>query len=524
MPRDVRPTPVNEETPRQGRIAYWFETTIIRGFKRLLNDARETLRDILNLGVRDFVEDTEGELIELVRPFATALLDTPGIPENIKAPIREAMSGSRPAGLIVIVGLVAAFMSVFGQYAMAPLGRQIEQQSDSLVRSQLFDPNTLTALVTRGIISESEYQTFMAYNGLEDRAIQALKSLAVPLFDDGTLTQLLFRGEVSEGYVSETLSKQGYTPDQITKWLSLRDIIPSPTELVSMAVREAFSDSVAAQFGYDEDYPAEAAEWASKQGMDEVWFRRFWRAHWSLPGLVQVREMYNRGIIGDDILNTYLRAADLPSFWRESIRQWMKSEVTRVDVRRIYASGLITTEDVYQRYLNLGYNSDDAALMTQWTSAQYLEDERELTKSDILGMYEDGILNYDEASAYLSALDYRDDAIGLLLAHRDLKRQERYERQIIDNIKKLFIAGVYNATDVYEQLGKLDTPASFIEQSLDVWRLEQANKVSIPTVAQLRDMAQKGVIPWERWRVEMGNRGYSGEYISWYEQLYREET
>jgi hypothetical protein len=89
-------------------------------------------------------------------------------------------------------------------------------------------------------------------------------------------------------------------------------------------------------------------------------------------------------------------------------------------------------------------------------------------------------------------------------------------------VKKLFIAGIYDRTDVFQELGRLDTPADFIEQSLAVWDLEIANKVSIPTTAQLRDMALGGIISRERFRIEMGNRGYTPEYISWYEALWLE--
>lgn len=520
MSKIILPTPIDEKPPAHQRISWWFENTIIRGLKRFLNDGRDTLKDILRVGVGDIIEDTEADLIELIRPFANEILSIPDIPQYIKEPIEQAMLGKKQGGLAVVVGLVLVLFVTFREHIIGPLGRQIEQQVERTIRSTLFDPATLIALHHRNLITTDQLQKFMAMNGVSNEGITALKQLAIPLFDDASLSQLMFRGLASDGEVKSTLSSQGYTPEQISKWIALREVIPSPTDLVSMAVREAFNDETAAAFGYDDDYPTEAADWAEKQGMQPIWFKRFWRAHWNLPGLVQVREMFNRGIISDAQLEIYLRAADIPRFWRESLTKWFKSEVTRVDVRRIFSLGLIAPEDVFDRYLRLGYNAEDAGLMTQWTVAEYLDPDRQLTKSDILGMYQDGLLNETEATTYLTALDFSAEIILLLLAQQDLKRQAKFEGQIIANVRKLYIAGIYDRTDVYTDLGKLDTPATFIEQSLDLWDLDIKAKVTIPTTAQLRDMAQEGIISEERFRSEMGKRGYVGEYVDWYVKLW----
>ena len=520
MPRIIVPIPKGEEPPANRRISWWLENALIRSMKGFLNDARDTLRDILTGGVTEFVEETELDLIEIIRPFAQMLLDIPGFPEEVKSPIREAMTGKHQAGIAVILGLVGALIGALASGAMSPISRLASYAADSAVHSLLFDPPTLMAMRLREIISEAEYNSLMSMNGASVTTSQHLAQLARPLLSIAELTQMKWRGLLADGNVKSELGHYGYNPAQQNFLVELMEVIPSPSDLVAMAVREAFNDETASTFGYDEDYPVEAAQWAEKTGMKPVWFKRFWRAHWNLPGLVQVREMFNRGIIDENELNIYLRAADIPPFWRKSLSQWFKSEITRVDVRRIYSLGLIDTPDVYQRYLRLGYNEEDSALMTQWTAAQYLEADRELTKTDILSMYEDGILNEDETVIYLSALDFRLDAISLLMAQRDLQRQAAYEKQIIANVKKLFVAGVYGRNDVYAELGKLDTPASFIEQSLDVWDLDIKAKVSIPTTAQLRDLAQMEIISHDRFREEMSKRGYTDEYVDWYYQMW----
>lgn len=520
MPRDITPIVINEESPQHKRISWWFENTIIRAIKRLISSIQLQLRQLFHFSLSDFTEEFESDLISIIQPFIDTIVNTPEIPEYIKKPIREAATGKHQAGLAVLALIIPALSAGLEQGIGGPVGRITEAVFDQFLKSRLLDPGTLVALKQRGLVDTNKFRVLMWKNGLNDDAIEALVQLAIPLFDDSTLTTLYWKQEISQDYVISILKKKGYTDEQIPLWFDARTLIPSPNDLVSMAVREAFNDATSRQFGYDEDYPSDAAEWAEKGGMKPEWFKRYWRAHWSLPGLVQVREMFHRGIIDEGIVNVYLKAADYPVFWRKSIIEWMYQEITRVDVRRIYDLGLIGPEEVFERYLKLGYNAEDAGLMTEWTVAEYSDAERQLTKTDILNMYQAGILDENESTIYLTALGFRNDDIALLLAHRELKRQEAWESSIIKIVKDMFIGGIIDETEVFIELGKLDTPANFIEQSLSVWRLEKKRKVVVPTTTQLRDMVLGEVISIDEFNAEMANRGYSEKYINWYRKLW----
>lgn len=520
MAYDIDDIPISEPQPANMRISWWFENTIVRAVKRILNATKDMLKQIFSFSITDFIERYENDLMPYVEPVMRKMLEVPNLPSFVRTPINKALEGKSQAGLAILAIFTAILAGGLYQGLSAPLGRAIEQFFDVILRSRLIDPGTLIVMYQRGIISESRLTELLALNGLNNEGQQALKQVAIPLEDDSLLTQALWRGKIGEEFVWNVLRKRGMDDISIQHWLESRKLIPSPGDLVTMATREAFDDSVAQRFGYDADYPTIAGEWAEKQGMDSQWFRRYWRAHWRLPGLVQIREMFHRGIISEEEVSLYMRASDIPVFWRDALIKWMQREVTRVDVRRMYSLGLINEQDVYDRYLRLGYNSEDSILMTQFTVATYMDKERELTKTDILNMYEDGILNEGEAYEYLTSMDYREGDISLLLAHRDLKRDEKWERQIISIVRKLYLAGIYERNDVFIQLGKIDTPGAFVEQTLQVWDLEKEQQVRIPSVTQLRDMAAAEVITVDTFRQEMENKGYNAKYIEWYVGLW----
>jgi len=517
--------PITEQRPKDRRIAWWVENTVIRSVKRIINDLGDSIRKVLSFSISDFVEDFEKDLIELVRPIAEYILATPKLPHFVRKPIQEAMTGEKQAGLAILAVLVGALAMAISSGIAEPVGKLMAQVVNQILVPTLVDPGTLIAMWRRGFISHSQLDTWLGYHGYGEKARESLKKISERLIDESTLTQAFWREKISDAEVSTQLEHRGFSPKEVALWKEARNIIPGPQDLISMAVREAFNDRIASQFGYDEDRPEEAKLWARRQGLSGEWFDRYWRAHWQLPGLVQVREMYQRGFIDENEVDLYLTAADIPSFWRTAIKKWMRSEVTRVDLRRMYDLGVITIDEVFDRYVRIGYTPEDARKLTEWTEKQYLETERELTKSDILTMYQEGLLNSMEATTYLSSLDYQDESIMLLLAHRDLKRQQKYESTVISNTKKLYIKGIYDKTDVFAILGKLDTPGTFIEETLQVWDLEKKALIAVPTVTQFRDMVLADVITIEDFRKELLNKGYKPVSIKRYVKLwFTEET
>ncbi len=523
MSMQVPDIPTSEEQPKHKGLSWWLENSLSRVFKRFVNQSKDTINALLAKVFETTTHNLENAIIPFIRPFANIIIDSPGIPDSIKQPIKDSLSGQSQGGIAIIAAVVWALGETVKMGVSGPMGRKMSAQVDRKVRSYLFGPEICIELWKRNIISETKCNDLLAYNGISDSAIVAMKQLKTPILDDSTLTNLWWRKDISSDLLRIELRKKGMNDAQISLWIQLRQVIPSPGELVSIAVREGFNDSIAAQFGYDENYPTEAAEWAEKGGMQQQFFRALWRAHWNLPGLVQVREMYHRGIVGDNELDTYLLAADYPVYWRNSIKEWMFSTVTRVDARRMYDLGIWSIERVKRHNLELGYNEADATDMTIWIAMSYAEKERELTKTDILSMYKDGILNYNESIQMLTSLDFNPASMSLMLTHQDLKRDEEYERAIIRNVKDLFIGGMYNRQDVLIELAKINTPPDVIRQSLAVWDLEKERKIVRPTVAQLRDMAQEGVITVNEWRNEMSNRRYGEKYIDWYQRLWLEE-
>jgi hypothetical protein len=514
---------ITEPKPVYQRIAWWIENAFVRIFKRVFNSLKDGVQDMIALALGESLEDMEQVLIDDLRPLLDEMAQIDELPSWAKQVIANARSGQHQAEVLLLVPFVMALVGILSSGMSQAISPAVTHTFNRLLRLQLVDSFTAVELYRRKIVDDNDLKQLTRSNGWPDWQTELMKQLSEVVMNEGDLLNAYWRGDVSEGKVNEQLGKRGYSPEYIDLWKKLSVRIPSPGDLISIAVREGFDDAVATRFGYDEAFPGEAAEAAAKGGMPTEWFKRLWRSHWRLPSITQGFDMFHRGIMSQSDLELLMRAADVPSFWRSKLIQLSYNVVTRVDVRRMYALGVLSIEEVYQSYQAQGYTPDDAAKMTEWTVAEYAEEERELTKSDILGMYRDSVLNENEASGYLTALGYEEATIGLLLVREDLRKAADYEKEVVTNIKSGFMANIYDENDVRAELGKLDPPAGYVDDLLELWKLEKRRRLTRPTVTQLRDMWLTQVINDNELQRELEGRGYSELYIDWYKALWTEE-
>jgi hypothetical protein len=294
----------------------------------------------------------------------------------------------------------------------------------------------------------------------------------------------------------------GFSADDARLLIRLARWIPGPSDLIRMAVREAFDDRIAQKYGYDQDFPPAFAEWLAKTGGSAEWARAYWRAHWELPSPTQVFEMLHRGIISSADVDEYLRLADYAPVWRPRLRAISYSPVTRVDIRRMYRLGVIDRNEVKRRYQHLGYTPEDAELLTKFTEkyegpegSDELERRRELTRSVIEQAYYKRLIDHVEFAARLRDLRYDDDDIELLRRLVDARRAvekapdlEAERRNDIRNIvERLYAKGTLTPDQSREALRSVGFAQTEIDLILSVAEFARVESLRDRTIARIGD-------------------------------------
>jgi len=370
---------------------------------------------------------------------------------------------------------------------------------------------TLQEALRRGDMTEGEARQQLHEQGFDDQDASRIIRQSRRHIGAGEARDLFLRGDITEEQHDQMLRREGLDDPEIALLKRLYYYIPPAQDLITMAVREAFSPEAVAQLGLDQDFPHEFAEWAAKQGISEEWARMYWRAHWQLPSATMGFEMLHRGIISEDELKALLKALDYTPVWRDRLIQLSHSPYTRVDVRRMYQMGILTDEQVFQSYKDLGYDDEHAANLTAFTISYASETERDLTKSDIINGYKDGILTRDNAQYMLMAMGYDENESEFYLVRADLDLEDEARKQNIENVHTMYVKRYIDENEARSQLSQLGLGGLEIERLMDKWTRERVGTIRTLTKSDVRTAYEMGLFTREKTLQELEKINYPAD-------------
>jgi len=293
--------------------------------------------------------------------------------------------------------------------------------------------------------------------------------------------------------------------------------IPPIADIITMAVREAFTPEIAARFGQYEDLPQPFVEWVGKKGLSREWAERYWAAHWTLPSPQQGFEMLHRGVITKEDLQLLLRALDIMPFWRDKLIQISYSPLTRVDVRRMYGLGVLTEQAVTTAYKQIGYSDENANKLTEFTVKQLRQSISKFTTADVIKAFTNRFINESQASSLLRELGIKDSEIPNIVSSAIHKREWADKKEAVDAIANLYKKGKYNDDMVYNKLSALGFQSDYITNIIQQWQTKAEAEVSITwTATQTLGFLRSKIITSDRARKEFIALGYDTEHIETY--------
>lgn len=324
------------------------------------------------------------------------------------------------------------------------------------------------------------------------------------------------RGIYSDEDIDLALSKNGWSERDKAALLKAAQVIPPVQDLITMAVREVFTPEVAERFGQFQEFPEAFKEWAAKLGLSEEWSKNYWASHWALPSPQMGFEMLHRRVITEDDLDLLLKSADVMPFWRQKIVDISFAPFTRVDIRRMHKVGVLNDEEIFTAYQDIGYDSDKAQRLSDFTielnGEKVADDDTgllELSRTNILGFYEDGLLEKNEATELLLGIGLSPEATHLYLTSVDMN-EERLERKaetslILDRAK----AGIITFEQGQDRLAELNLETREFAKALTRLIREKAQRTKLPTKADLDKMLMKDIINDNEYKETLQLLGYS---------------
>jgi len=148
-------------------------------------------------------------------------------------------------------------------------------------------------------------------------------------------------------------------------------------------------------------------------------------------------------------------------------------DLTKADITRSVAKGLISQSDGIERLVDLGYDEDEATFLIQnvvsEAVAKELEVDRDISKTEIIEGVKLGIISRAEALPMIEKLGYTTDEANYILdlrvlpvhTERIIKERDLTKAELVKGVKKGIITDV-QAVQMLEDMGYDNAEAWYI--------------------------------------------------------------
>lgn len=484
------------------------------------------------------------------------------------------MSG--PAAIVSSVAISTGSNTIQG--AFGPAMRSVSYLANSVNPNTL--PEAMAVLVgwNRGFLGNRAAATALAQHGVwTDFLVNPMNVMAATVgqLDPGAssyeqswraaleltkqrltpedLIVCLNRGLITEASARDRLQKVGMVdPADQDPFLQLRFAIPGSSDLIMMAVKEAWDEPTVRLFGYDAEFPNEFQFWMERQGFGSdartdlqraagkppvTWPQLYWRAHWNVISPTQAYEMFqrlrpNRVALYQDVLpglapfglgelKTILKVHDYPVPFRDQLAAIAYNKPRLVDIRRLRCDGVISATEVYEQYLDYGYAPVHAKKLADWTEKYCYEKNLKKIgvdpKKAILDAYCRKLLTREQAASKLyevrlgqqpgqnpwfalnpqqqAVVALQDWEVELTLRNAEFQCWLKKTDQQIKRIKMRYQRGQWNYTQTARQLREVGMTGDAAAATIDEWDDElSAGKLMFST-ERIRALIVKQLLP-----------------------------
>ena len=381
----------------------------------------------------------------------------------------------------------------------------------------------------------------------------------------------------NKGYITDEQQERyfvglGFTNNVEREVLNkLRYQWPTPTDLIPFAVKDIWIPEIVQRFQYDADFPAVFQTFMSHAGMgwkpsdlgvqvppaqDITWPQAYWRAHWqvlsptqagtavsflrpAVPGSPKSRRPGIPAFTEGDF-DLIMRTADYPPIMREWLRGLAYAALTRVDIRRMYNLGVVDRDEVLQLYMDIGYDTTNAELLTKFTEQEKEQRQNSRNKarleSIIRKLYLSCVYSRDDFVRATYAIrrpttEKRNKFLGLSEAEQlaeanqdanlqlevnvlGLERKAKRQNRVVGHIQSLARQGLGTTPQFAEWLEKAGVQPDCIGPMIDDMLLEWEMRRKEPTVAQMLRYVTRGAVTPQEVAGRLLNLGYKSNDVA----------
>lgn len=276
--------------------------------------------------------------------------------------------------------------------------------------------------------------------------------------------------------------------------------VPPVTDVIRMMVRDVEDGDMVDRFKLDEEFDQKyhklLEDYGEANGLDRETAKRYWRAHWRLPGMAQALEAMHRcrpgteaariagRVVEQSDVDAMLAMDDLMPGWRGPMRAISYRPLTRVDAQRSYIIGVIDEKGLEAAYRDLHYPEANAKILVKWTEERRI---RWIARYPAVKAHVSGALSEDQLSREIARFNWTDEqvreAISRLKNAKKAKSAERCETAL----RRQYLTGKFDRASMIERLMGFGYDKARADELIEQWKCEaKVNERAVPATTLCR--------------------------------------
>lgn len=359
------------------------------------------------------------------------------------------------------------------------------------------------------------------------------------------------RGFLDDAQYRGWIERKGYRHEgMVDLFDKLRQGIPGVSDLLRMISRQLFSPEIVGDYGLYQGYDNRADRYfgqlglnyplgfnvPTERGMEECTLPRlYWAMTREILSLGQAYQAYQR-LRPDQIRRWQNEIPTLRPFTIDDLRFHLRVagypppmqdyqialSHPPIGVRAIAQAAQFLDPGrawIFNRYLDLGFREDDAALQADLQEArkafQATAVERSIAQSVqkqtigmIEGLYEDGILDREGARGQLADAGFGGPLATQIIDLVDFRVERALIKGAVAAVRRDYLSGELSLPEAQNQLGRIGIAGPRQQNYLAAWTIQRTGRRRRLETSKILSLTGKGMLSYDEAYRRLGNLGW----------------
>jgi len=227
------------------------------------------------------------------------------------------------------------------------------------------------------------------------------------------------------------------------------------------------------------------------------------------PGIDFAAEAFNRGVIDDAQWEAMFLESRIKNRYVPLMRAMRQRIIPAETVRLMYRNSVYPFDAALATLLAHGYTDVDARAQLALEDVRRTEGTRELTRAQIVQLFDNDIVTLEQATGLLADLGYGVTEVEWMLSLAEVSKVSRFVTALVTRTRTAFLAGNIDATQAAELMAEAGVAASARDQAIALWTLELEALAANLTTAQIQAAVRRQLLTSAEAHERFIRRGYS---------------